>query len=286
MRLAVIAAEASFYSSCGNRTNPFRLSPETPKRVIRIYRLNAGVIRMRLCSVVMPQSGLQYFLRRIRTLQETEALKIVLIYVAFGVAWILFSDRILLELAKGTGTLNWLTRYQTLKGVIFVLLSAGALYLFVRRGLSTISTAHRVLLDSEERFHVFMDNAPVAVFIKDEKGRYEYINATGGAMVGRQASEFQGKTDAELFSLEVAQRLSNADMTVLATGKRLELHERMPAPGGGLKDMLVFKFRLTDSENRRFLGDFAVDLRAICAPGLLQDSSGGKGSGDGANSSS
>src|SRR5574339_221144 len=55
---------------------------------------------------------------------------------------------------------------------------------------------------SDQRFRAFMANSPNGVFIKDEEGRYEYMNRTGEQLAGR--TDWQGKTDTELLPQRVA----------------------------------------------------------------------------------
>lgn len=60
------------------------------------------------------------------------AIKIAFIYLIFGILWILLSDRIVL-LFFSHGQLDNMVYFQTLKGVFYVLLTAGLLYLLVKK---------------------------------------------------------------------------------------------------------------------------------------------------------
>ena len=51
------------------------------------------------------------------------------------------------------------------------------------------------LTASEERFRKFMDNCPAVSIIKDEAGRYVYVNATWLKQFDPEPTDWLGKTD-------------------------------------------------------------------------------------------
>src|SRR5688572_22084079 len=59
-----------------------------------------------------------------------------------------------------------------------------------------MQSARRRTEESEERFRAFMQNSPSGVFLKDEDGRYLFMNRAGEAIAGR--TDWAGKTDEEI----------------------------------------------------------------------------------------
>ena len=64
------------------------------------------------------------------------ALMISSVYLVTGALWIFFSDRILISLSGDPGPTDYLTTYQTLKGLFYVLVTAAMLYWLSHLALS------------------------------------------------------------------------------------------------------------------------------------------------------
>jgi len=118
--------------------------------------------------------------------------------------------------------------------------------------------AEQAIRASERRFEVFMNNSPAVAFIKDEEGRYLYVNEPFTRYFGPQA-EWLGKRDIDMQPLEIATRLRENDMTVLAGESVVELEEVAPTPDGKLHHWLVFKFPFRDISGQRVLAGMAID---------------------------
>ena len=48
-------------------------------------------------------------------------------------------------------------------------------------------------------FEAFIDNSPAAAFVKDQDGRYVYLNGQWEKALGRDVKECLGKTDQDLW---------------------------------------------------------------------------------------
>jgi PAS domain S-box-containing protein len=116
------------------------------------------------------------------------------------------------------------------------------------------------LKEKEERFQAFMDNSPAVAFMKDENGRFIYYNRPFQRLFQRGEENLTGKTDADLFPKEIAQKLEENDEAVLMAGRTVETVERVPTPDGVTRDWLVFKFPLQEASGRRLLGGVAVEI--------------------------
>ena len=120
--------------------------------------------------------------------------------------------------------------------------------------------AEAVLRESEERFRAFMNNSPAVAFMKDEAGRYAYVNAPFEHQFQMRLEDWVGKTDRDVWPPAVAAELQAHDARVLSESRTLELVERVPTPDGRPHDWLVFKFPVTDPAGHRFVGGIAVDI--------------------------
>lgn len=116
------------------------------------------------------------------------------------------------------------------------------------------------LRESRHRFDAFMNNLPLLAFAKDADGRMTYVNRAFTAKFAMPAQHFLGKLDDELFPAEVARRLRETDLEVIAAGQPCELREQVPTPDGITREWWCAKFPFHDSQGRVFIGGIALDL--------------------------
>ncbi|GAB4311750.1 MAG: hypothetical protein Kow0059_02010 [Candidatus Sumerlaeia bacterium] len=83
-----------------------------------------------------------------RSICLSGAARITFIYVIFGCIWIIFSDRVLARLFPDLGAFE---QMQTIKGWLFVLVTAALLYVLISRHIALIEHQRRQLKDSYER---------------------------------------------------------------------------------------------------------------------------------------
>jgi PAS domain S-box-containing protein len=110
---------------------------------------------------------------------------------------------------------------------------------------------------SEQRFRDFMQNSPNGVFLKDEDGRYLFMNRAGERLAGR--TDWLGKTDAELLGGQVAGKIRNHDRAVLEKNAPQLYDLSFPAPEG-MHTLRSVKFPLHDAEGRRYVGSITTDV--------------------------
>ena len=72
---------------------------------------------------------------------------------------------------------------------------------------------------SETRLAAFMQNSPGSLFMKDAEGRFVVVNGAFLSSMGKTADEVIGRTDAELFPPELAQRFVAEDREVIVAGQ-------------------------------------------------------------------
>ena len=122
--------------------------------------------------------------------------------------------------------------------------------------------AEAALRESEERFSLFVDNSPAIAWMKDEQGRYVYFSKSYEKRVGIRLEDFRGKTDFELWPLEMAEQFRKNDQAVLSSGQAAELIEESSLPHGNRRYWWNVKFPFQDSVGRRFVGGVGVDITA------------------------
>ena len=143
----------------------------------------------------------------------------------------------------------------TLAGQVVVLLQA-------RRRVAELERAQARLAAEQERFRAFMDNGPAVAFLKDESGRFVYVNEPLTRRFAMPAERWLGRTDVELWGEQVGGALRRTDLAILASGETLELRETVPTPDGESFHWHVSKFPFTDAAGQRFLAGMAVDRTA------------------------
>ncbi len=116
------------------------------------------------------------------------------------------------------------------------------------------------LQESEARFQAFMNNSPALAFMKDEAGRFVYVNESLERIFNVKLANLQGKTDFDWLPEETARQVRQNDAQVLATGQAVELLETVPTSDGSLHYWLVFKFPFQGSDGCKYVGGVAVDI--------------------------
>jgi PAS domain S-box-containing protein len=120
--------------------------------------------------------------------------------------------------------------------------------------------AEEALHESEARFAAFMDNAQAVAYMKDQEGRYVYVNALMEQAFGRATSELLGKTDRELFGDANADVFVRTDDMVRSTGVPVECLEPDILPDGSTRYWLTLKFPFEDAAGRRYVGGVSIDV--------------------------
>jgi PAS domain S-box-containing protein len=109
----------------------------------------------------------------------------------------------------------------------------------------------------ETPLRAFVENSPNAVFLKDESGRYLFMNRAARALIGD--APYQGRTDHEILPAAVADAVVAHDRAVLA-GDRAETYDlALPQPDG-LRRLYSTKFPLRDAAGRRYIASITVDV--------------------------
>lgn len=112
--------------------------------------------------------------------------------------------------------------------------------------------------ESEMRFHAFMNCSPAIAFLKDEKGRYVYINETYSSRFGKSNEEVVGKDDFQLWPYATAKELRAHDLDVLVRKRTVSVVERICHHDGRVTHWQVVKFLL--NAERTLIGGVGIDI--------------------------
>ena len=129
----------------------------------------------------------------------------------------------------------------------------------LRRAASARDQAEVALRKSEERFQQFMDNSPAIAYVKDEEGRFVYVNETMARCFKRPVEQWLGKTDADFLDGALLSTIVGNDLRVFNEEKSLMFEEIVPVSDGETRCWLSHKFLVRDGD-RKQLGGLSVDI--------------------------
>jgi PAS domain S-box-containing protein len=116
------------------------------------------------------------------------------------------------------------------------------------------------LYESEERFRAFMDNTSASAWMKDEQGRYVYLNKPFERHFGVRLDDWRGKTDFEVWPPEIAEPFRRNDREVLRSGQPREVVEQTRSSDGRRRTWLTSKFPCRDRSGRTYVGGIGFDI--------------------------
>jgi len=130
----------------------------------------------------------------------------------------------------------------------------------LKRDITEQKRVLAALRESEERFRSFMNNTPAVAFMRDEQGRYVYVNKAFELLVAKPSVEILGKTAFDLWPQEVARQLAENDSLVLSEGRAMDFSETTRSEEGAERDWLAVKFPFRDKQEKRFVGCVSIDV--------------------------
>ena len=159
-------------------------------------------------------------------------------------------------LTRGTKLQIVQTMFPTGTLALLVLLA----FLLFRPAGKKMRETVTALRESERRFHAFIDNSPLVSFMKDEQGRYVFVNEAVARIFRAAAPDIIGKTDADFLDAETARKLRENDIAVLADNRSAQVVEIVKDERGDTSHWLTLKFPFVNREGRRFLGGNAINI--------------------------
>jgi len=112
--------------------------------------------------------------------------------------------------------------------------------------------------ESEERLRALMDHNPSLIFLKDESGRYVYLNKAYERQFAL-SKDWYGKTDFDFWPEESAELFRINDSVVLKSGQIHQFIEDSTDLEGIRHCWHCYKFPFVDSKNERYVGGIGID---------------------------
>jgi len=116
------------------------------------------------------------------------------------------------------------------------------------------------LRESEQRFKAFMDNSPTVAWIKDDQGRYVYVNAPYELTFNVRHGEIVGNSGPEPWTPDTARQLAENERAVLESGKPRQLYETLAGSDNLRQHWWLLQFPVDAGPGQRFVGGMAVDI--------------------------
>jgi diguanylate cyclase (GGDEF)-like protein/PAS domain S-box-containing protein len=110
---------------------------------------------------------------------------------------------------------------------------------------------------------ILMDKSPAVAWMKDEGGRYVYVNEPLERTFHHCRDDIRGKTDFDRFPEETVRQVRENDRLVLSTGRPTRLIEDAPTPHGPVHTWMVLKFPFEDTAGHRLIAGLAVDITEL-----------------------
>jgi PAS domain S-box-containing protein len=119
--------------------------------------------------------------------------------------------------------------------------------------------SEEALRESEERFMAFFSRSPAPKFIKDEEGRYIFMNPAKAALFSSTVDECLGKTDLELLDGEDARQYRDNDLLVIRENAPTEFIEKRILGDGEERYYMSVRFPLA-FRGKRCVGGISLDV--------------------------
>lgn len=146
--------------------------------------------------------------------------------------------------------LSWSSQVVPEDGLIFA----------VARDITARKKVADALKESEARFQAFMHENPALAWMKDEAGRYVYVNKTFTDVYRIPMENVLTRTDRDIMPASIVEMLQRNDARVLASRQAIESTETIPAPNGDLRSWQVWRFPFEDASGQRYVGGLAFDI--------------------------
>jgi len=139
------------------------------------------------------------------TLQDQPEIKlawtVAAYYLIAGTVFILTTD-LLQYFLYPNGSPADITLWQTVAAQVFVVVTTGALYFFIRNYLKSLLVYQQRLFQNENRLMVILDSLPNVFVIYNEDLRFEFVNSLGVTLSGTTKDKLLGRRDEDVFPKE------------------------------------------------------------------------------------
>lgn len=146
------------------------------------------------CQAITQQDSVMKLLNVLESPKRI-AVKIALIYLLFSGAWILFSDQLVRYLVQDA---EWIIKVQTIKGSLFILLTAVLIFFLLNREIKKVLKAERRASDLHNLLREIIDSSHSLLISLDAKGQITHWNKETERVLGIRAAQAEGSLLNEL----------------------------------------------------------------------------------------
>ncbi|HET9479978.1 MAG TPA: PAS domain S-box protein, partial [Pyrinomonadaceae bacterium] len=130
----------------------------------------------------------------------------------------------------------------------------------IARDLTERKHSEEALRETQAFFNSFMDNSPAVAFMKDDTGRYVYVNKPFERLFGQKFSFLKGRMSFDWLPPATAAQTHEHDLKILNSGEPEQIIETIPSPDGTPHYWLVFKFPTIDASGNKYVAGVGVDI--------------------------
>ena len=118
--------------------------------------------------------------------------------------------------------------------------------LAVGRDVTDFKQTEAALRENQQLLQAILDAAPVAIYLKDLRGRYLLVNPCTQQALGLTQEQIVGKSDCELMGQDAVDDWRSQEQAVLGAGMPVEIEDSFPQ-ADGLHTYITTKFPLYDA---------------------------------------
>ncbi|HEY3231100.1 MAG TPA: PAS domain S-box protein, partial [Roseiflexaceae bacterium] len=174
------------------------------------------------------------------------AWRIPLLYTLFASAWILASDR-LLDMLNADPLI--VGKLQTAKGWAFVAITAGLLYVLLRRESRRVQRSEAAMYKSEQRYRRIVETTEEGIWMIDANDQTTFVNQKMADLLDYSAAEMIGAPLRAFMDAE-GQALAEAGLARRRQGIREQLEAKFRRRDGAALWALVATNPVEDDEGR------------------------------------
>ncbi len=182
-------------------------------------------------------------------------LRITIIYLVLGSLWILFSDKLLSQYISDPAMLTGL---QTVKGWFFILITAGLLFILIRRNMLALQKARSETETLSKHIQFFSRYANDIILLIDSEGRILEANERASQLYGYDASELLNFRIQNLHPPDVFQLLQ--ENMQLAKKQEGAIFETISIRKDGSRFPVEVSSRLIEVDGKNFFQNIIRDI--------------------------
>jgi len=166
----------------------------------------------------------------------------VLAAIAYAIAGCTFVFVVQLLIFQNATNVERLHQLEIAQGIVLACLGGISLYLLTR----WMRNKHPALQQAQQQLRMILDHTPAMVYMKDMQGRYILVNRATVEGTGIAENDFLGKTDHQILSQDVADKVAANDREIFHLGQAREFEEHFLDAQGKENVKLSLKVPLFD----------------------------------------